>query len=90
MKIDLDEKEFNALAALGQRGGADVEALRKLFRAAENELRDVMNIDPKGNMGLQSLASQRAVEMLREIVVMIFPGEFAATVKKAEEKRPYR
>lgn len=55
-------------------GGAGVEALSELFASAERELRDVLKIDPKGNMGLQSLARQLAVEMLLEVRDVIFTG----------------
>lgn len=90
MKIDLEQQELNALATLGTRGGADVEALKKVFRAAEAELRDVMNIDPKGNMGLQSLASQRAVEMLWEIGDVIFPAGSGKTTAERKKISPWR
>lgn len=75
MKIELDEVKTNAIKAMVTAGGAGVEALRDLFTAAEAELRDVMNIDPKGNMGLQSLASQRAVETIRELFSHVFPDQ---------------
>ena len=74
MKIDLDENKSNAIAKLMAVGGAGVEALKELLLAAEAELNSVSNIDPKGNMGLQALAAQKAVETLQEIRSHVFPG----------------
>lgn len=73
MKINLDETKTRAVASLINVGGAGVEALKELFIAAEDELRDVCNIDPKGNMGLQALAAQKSVEILLEIRSHVFP-----------------
>ena len=67
-------------------GGAGVEALKELLLAAEAELRDVGNIDPKGNMGLQALAAQKAVETLQEIRSHVFPDTVRGTEKKTGEK----
>lgn len=72
MKINLDENKSNALGKLMAVGGAGVEALKELFQAAEAELRDVSNIDPKGNMGLQTLAAQKALEAVKEIRSHVF------------------
>lgn len=91
--IYLDENKSNALAKMIAAGGAGTEALRELFTKAEAELRDVLNIDPKGNMGLQSLASQRAFETLQEIRKQVFPGQAvvqSGESKKEEQPRPYR
>lgn len=79
MKINLDQEKSNAIAKLMAVGGAGVEALKELLLSAEAELRDVGNIDPKGNMGLQALAAQKAVETLQEIRSHVFPE----TVNKA-------
>lgn len=86
MKIHLDEEKSNAIAKLMAVGGAGVEALKELLQAAEAELRDVSNIDPKGNMGLQALAAQRAVEALQELRGHIFPG--TNVTGSGERKKP--
>ena len=93
MKINLEEGKSNAIAKLMGVGGTGVEALRELFASAIAELSDVRNIDPKGNMGLQALASQKAVEALQEVQGHIFPETQAARGKGGTEKeqpRPYR
>lgn len=87
MKIDLDIEKQNAIAKLMAVGGAGVEALKELFQAAEAGLRDVGNIDPKGNMGLQALAAQRALESLQAVKEHVFP-ETAARTGVRTEKAP--
>lgn len=87
MKINLDQEKSNAIAKLMAVGGAGVEALKELLLAAEAELRDVGNIDPKGNMGLQALAAQKAVETLKEIRSHLFPDTIAKTEKKPGERQ---
>lgn len=88
MKIDLGPEKTNAIAKLMAVGGAGVEALRELFQAAEAELRDVGNIDPKGNMGLQALAAQRALEAVQSIQEHVFPDTAARTGGVKVEKAP--
>lgn len=73
MKIELDEKEINTLAAFSSKGGADVDALKKLFRLGEADLIDIRNIDPKGNVGLQTCARQEAQKILAQIKQIVFP-----------------
>jgi len=88
MKIDLDPIKTDAIAKLMNVGGAGVEALKELFDAAEAELRDVTNIDPKGNMGLQSLAAQRAVEVLQGIKSNVFPSQDGPRVENKPKTGP--
>lgn len=75
MKIKLTNDQGNAIDKLIANGGAGVEALKELFNQAIAELSDIRNIDPKGNMGLQSLASQKALEIIDEIQHLTFPKE---------------
>lgn len=75
MKINLEEGESNAIAKLMAVGGTGVEAIKKLFALAEAELVDVRNIDPKGNMGLQTLAAQKSLDALQEIMWQMFPDQ---------------
>ena len=87
MKIDLDENKINAIANLMKVGGAGVEALTELFQKAEAELDSVKNIDPKGNMGLQALAAQRALDTVVEIRSYIFPDSVRVERVNGEEKK---
>lgn len=90
MKIELDEQKSNALAGLVAAGGAGVEALKEIFTAAELELRDVLKIDKKGNMGLQSLARQEAVEMLLQIRDVVFPSDTPRAKGEGSKMSPWR
>lgn len=87
MKINLDENKSNAIAKLMAIGGAGVEALKSLLLSAEAELDSVRNIDPKGNMGLQALAAQRAMEILLEIRSHIFPDSVRIEKSGSNEKK---
>jgi len=87
MKIDLDENKSNAIAKLMAVGGAGVEALKELFQAAEAELNSVKNIDPKGNMGLQALAAQRALEAVLEVRENVFPDSVRTEMVNGQERK---
>jgi len=87
MKIELDENKANALAKLMAVGGAGVEALKELFQAAEAELNSVKNIDPKGNMGLQALAAQRALEAVLEVRENVFPESVRTETVDGKERK---
>lgn len=87
MKINLDENKSNAIEKLMGVGGAGVEALKELFQAAEAELRDVSNIDPKGNMGLQTLAAQKALETVVELKAHVFPELVVREAGKKPEEQ---
>lgn len=72
-KIELPEIEKNTLAQFGRDGGQSAIVVKKVLQHAVDELLDIRSIDPKGNMGLQALAHQRAAEVLVEIFKEIFP-----------------
>lgn len=64
---------------------------RKVLIEGVNDLMDVRNIDPKGNMGLQALANQRAAETLTELFEMLFPNIAEQVGPQASEKiSPWR
>lgn len=73
MKIQLDQEEENAIANIMKVSGPGASAIKKLFSLAEQDLSNIMNIDKKGNMGLQALAAQNSVENLRGIIEVFFP-----------------
>lgn len=75
MKINLQIEEQNALAQFVGSGANYVRVIEKIFAEAINDLKDINNIDPKGNMGLQALARQEAVKTILEIKDAIFPDQ---------------
>lgn len=74
-KILLDENEIQALGNLSTSGTKGYEVMKKIFKSQINDLASVMNIDPKGNVGLQTCARQLAYEMLADVAEAIFPDE---------------
>jgi len=73
MKINLDENEQNALATFNNSGQNAIQVMKKIFTFYIEDLESVKNIDPKGNMGLQSLARQEALKIVEEMRDIIFP-----------------
>jgi len=71
-KINLDKNEEDALGALILQGGNSVAVLKKIFTLAIEDLKDITNVDSKGNMGLQTLARQLAVEKMIIVRDLIF------------------
>ena len=66
-KIELEDDELAALEGLVRQGGTGIYAVKRIFAVAIENLGDIRNIDPKGNMGLQALAAQNACKMLEEV-----------------------
>lgn len=73
MKIILEPNESSAIANFAASGHQAYPVLKKIFKYYQDELESVRNIDPKGNMGLQSLARQEALKILDDISNEIFP-----------------
>ena len=73
-KIDLSPEEQNALSQLSVSESAWARVARKVLIEGVNELMDIRSIDPKGNVGLQTCANQRAAEILTELFSIIFPS----------------
>lgn len=72
-KINLPDAHRQALLMWGQSGGSGVSAVKELFALSIEDLSDISNIDSKGNVGLQTIAAQKAVEYLREMYGIMFP-----------------
>ena len=86
MKINLDQNEVNALEQFEGSGMNAVPVIKKILEKSIDFLGDIANIDPKGNMGLQTLANQNAVKELKDIRDTIFPG--VARVSKKQPAEP--
>lgn len=74
MKINLDQNEIDALEKFEGSGMNAVGVIKKILQYAIDDLGNIENIDPKGNMGLQTLANQNATKELKVIRDTIFPG----------------
>lgn len=84
MKINLDPNEVNALEHFEGSGMPAVAVIKKILQFSITRLDSIENIDPKGNMGLQTLANQNAVKELKEIRDVIFPGIAPRPVKPGQ------
>ena len=84
MKINLDRNEQDALAQFSSSGMNAVGVMKKIFKFYIEDLRNIENIDPKGNMGLQALSRQEAHRTVKEVEALIFPD----TVQKNSEPLP--
>lgn len=56
-------------------GTPEAAVVNKIFEYYIDDLSNVRSIDPSGNMGLQALAAQRAIEYLEKIQKEIFRTE---------------
>lgn len=73
MKIILQPDESKALENFATSGHQAYPVLKRIFKHYMDDLESVLNIDPKGNMGLQALARQEAHKTLADISEEIFP-----------------
>lgn len=71
-RMNLDQNEINALEQFEASGMNAVAVIKKIFNFHIAELDSIKNIDPKGNMGLQSLANQNALEAVEGIRDTVF------------------
>ena len=68
-----------------------MKVIEKILNESIADLKDITNIDPKGNMGLQTLARQEACKEVKAIKDLIFPalGE-KKPLPGAPVARPYK
>jgi hypothetical protein len=71
-KIQIDPAEQATLDSLLGSGAPGLALMRRIFDHYVDDLGDVRNIDPKGNVGLQTVARQEALNILEEIRGTIF------------------
>lgn len=74
-KITLSDDEIDSLSVNSQQGSKGYTVQKKIFKEVLADLDSVTNIDPKGNVGLQTCARQLAHEYLLEIYELIFPDD---------------
>lgn len=73
VKPNFSENETALLERFKASGASDAELVKKIIVFYMDEMKDIMKIDPKGNMGLQALARQEAYKMLSAIAEIIYP-----------------
>lgn len=87
-KIDLTIDESKALENFASSGHQAYPVLKKMFKHYQEDLGSVKNIDNKGNMGLQALARQNALEIVEEIAEKIFVDSPPVRREGGEKKIP--
>lgn len=90
MKIILPEEETNALETMIRSGANGVKVLDRIFKESIEDLKNIKNIDPKSNMGLQTLARQLACEIVEDIQKLIFSPGVENKNEPPVEGRRYR
>lgn len=89
-KINLEQEDSLILERFAKSNSSDVKVIKKIFDFYINDLRDVRNIDPKGNMGLQALGAQLALTNLDEIRDLIFGTPSSDTAEGKPTISQYR
>ena len=90
--INLTKDDSDAIQHFQLSGQKAYSVFKKVFEHYKNDLGSVLNIDKKGNMGLQALARQEALVILNEIADIIFPDEEVAKKRAAideDQKKPF-
>ena len=92
MKLTLTEAQKNILERFVQSESQETKLIKNIIAFHLNELTDIMNIDDKGNMGLQAAARQQANNTLVGIFESIFPDikEYSRTAESKREISPWR
>ena len=92
-ELKLNEEEKNLLKTFPQTSPPTVAIFKKIFTHYIGELESVRKIDPKGNMGLQTLAAQRSLETLEEIQKVFIQETETGVAQQPNEqvkKNPYQ
>ncbi len=92
MKIILDENEVNVLESLQRSNMPGFEVVKKIFKLNMEDLESIENIDPKGNVGLQTCSRQEALKTLKEIYEKVFGTQPRVSSPTGEKKKvgPYQ
>ena len=92
MKLTLTEAQKNILERFVQSESQETKLIKNIIAFHLNELTDIMNIDDKGNMGLQAASRQQANNTLVGIFESIFPDikEYSRTAEVKREISPWR
>lgn len=93
-KINLNADDKQHLASLIGTNAPGIGVLKKILKHYTDELRDVRSIDPKKNVGLQTVAAQKALDVLIEFEDEVFNAAKPRIVSGGPEgqpqKRPYQ
>lgn len=83
--LELTDSERSALNDLLKQDREAVRAIKKIFEFYADDLNSVLNIDDKGNMGLQALSRQYSLRFLQDVFGELFPVKLSNVSKKANQ-----
>lgn len=75
MKIILSENDSESIKNLAESGSKGYTVIKNLFQDVLSDLNAISNIDPKGNVGLQTCSRQEAYKYLLDVAEIIFPDQ---------------
>lgn len=81
--------ERKTLESFVAQRGAGVELIKEIIEFHLSDLIDIRNIDPKGNVGLQTCSRQIAYDTLEQIFSVIF-SDAQPEPKEVSEKNHWR
>jgi hypothetical protein len=91
MKIEFTAEQVDILERFAREKSTPALLIKEVLKAHLNDLINVMNVDKKGNVGLQTCARQEAAMTIQSILDNIFPDdELRSIVKPNEKKNQYR
>lgn len=85
-KMDLDDSEESIIERMSENSTSEVKLIKKIIIFHLDRLRNIMLIDNKGNVGLQTCSRQEAYNALDKMFQQMFPTK-QDPVKKSTEKK---
>lgn len=80
--FELTPSEERALNELVERNSEGVQVIKKIIEFHAEKLNSVLNIDEKGNMGLQALSRQYSLRFLQDVFKELFPVKLSIVQRK--------
>lgn len=83
---NFSQDEEATLTRFAESGSKELTLVKNILSYYIEDLGNIMNIDPKGNMGLQSLARQEAFGVVSSIAKLFTP-DIIEHMQKSETKK---
>lgn len=83
---NLNENELNTLERFINSKSTELDLVKKILAYYSENMKDITNIDPKGNVGLQTVARQEAYGSFISMS-SLFDKDIEEYIKKPEVKK---
>lgn len=83
--LELTPSERAAVDDFFKQDREAARAIRKVIEFHADQLNSVMNIDDKGNMGLQALSRQYSLKFLQDVFSELFPVKLFTIPRKDKQ-----